>query len=420
MANAKSTTPALRFKGFVEEWEERKLGNVGQAYTGLSGKSKRDFGHGSAKYVTYMNVLSNAIANPQLVESVEVDAKQNEVKSGDVFFTVSSETPEEVGMSSVWLENKPNTYLNSFCFGYRPIEKFDSFYLAHMLRAPSVRSDIAFLAQGISRFNISKNKVMEIAVSVPLIAEQEKIGSYFQNLDSLIALQRRKLVKLQNVKKAMLQKMFPTRGSTTPQIRFAGFTEPWQERKLGDISDIKTGPFGSTLHAGDYVSEGAAIITTEHFKNGELPEIKNNIPQVSKEDVRRLQSYVLNTDDIVFSRVGSVDINALITSHQNGWLFSGRVLRVRTNKAIDSQYLHYELSTERARNDVIGRAVGQTMPSINTEILKQTTVYLPTKIAEQIKIGDFFKHLDTRISLQQRKLEKLQNVKKACLAAMFV
>lgn len=113
-------TPAVRFIGFAEDWEQRKLGEVGKTYSGLSGKTKDDFGHGEAKFVTYMNVFSNSVCLPNMTETVEIDNKQNKVLFGDVLFTTSSETPEEVGMSSVWLENAENIYLNSFCFGYRP------------------------------------------------------------------------------------------------------------------------------------------------------------------------------------------------------------------------------------------------------------------------------------------------------------
>ena len=200
--------PEVRFPGFMADWDYRKLGDVGETYTGLSGKSKDDFGHGRGKYVTYMNVFSNSIANPSLVELVEIDTKQNEVNPGDIFFTTSSETPEEVGMSSVWLENSDNTYLNNFCFGYRPIEKFDNYYLAYMLRSSVVRKKITFLAQGISRYNISKNKVMDIAVPIPVIEEQTKIGEFFKQLDDIINLQQQELEKLKQTKQAFLQKMF--------------------------------------------------------------------------------------------------------------------------------------------------------------------------------------------------------------------
>lgn len=200
--------PEIRFKGFSEPWEEKKLGEIGTTYTGLSGKIKEDFGHGKGQYVTYMNVFSNPVCLSDMTEAVEIDERQNKVLFGDVFFTTSSETPEEVGMSSVWLENTENTYLNSFCFGYRPAVKFDYYYLAYMLRSSFMRKKIIFLAQGISRYNISKGKMMDIEMPIPSIKEQQAIGSYFQNLDRLITLQNRKIEKLRNLKKACLEKMF--------------------------------------------------------------------------------------------------------------------------------------------------------------------------------------------------------------------
>ena len=187
-----SLTVQLIHPFYTSSWEQRKLGEMGQTYTGLSGKTKDDFGHGQARFVTYMNVFSNPISNPEMTEPIEIDPKQNEVEVGDVFFTTSSETPEEVGMSSILLEKRGKTYLNSFCFGFRPSEKIDSYYLAYMLRSESTRAKIILLAQGISRYNISKNKVMEIAVSLPSLDEQKMIGQYFSQLDNLITLHQRK------------------------------------------------------------------------------------------------------------------------------------------------------------------------------------------------------------------------------------
>ena len=172
-------------------WEQRKLGDVGTTFTGLSGKTKEDFGHGDARFITYMNVYSNAIADPTMVEPIEIDNKQKQVEVGDVFFTTSSETPDEVGMSSVLLEKHGPTYLNSFCFGYRPTENFDPYYLAYMLRSEVVRNKIILLAQGISRYNISKNKMMEIEIPIPSQAEQKKIGACFKDFDNLITLHQR-------------------------------------------------------------------------------------------------------------------------------------------------------------------------------------------------------------------------------------
>ena len=201
-----SNVPEIRFKGFTEAWEQRKLGEMGQTYTGLSGKTKDDFGHGSGKFITYMNVFSNPVASSNMTEAIEIDDSQNKVQFGDVLFTTSSETPDEVGMSSVWLENAENTYLNSFCFGYRPTTEYNPYYLAYMLRSSSMRKKITFLAQGISRYNISKNKMMDIEMPIPSIDEQKQIGEYFRNLDNLITLHQCEFQIVSKRRKARLRR----------------------------------------------------------------------------------------------------------------------------------------------------------------------------------------------------------------------
>lgn len=199
------TEPEMRLPGFSGAWEQRKLGGLGYTFTGLSGKTKEDFGHGDAHFITYMNVYSNPIADLTMTERVEVDDKQSQVRYGDVFFTTSSETPDEVGMSSVWLGNTENTYLNSFCFGYRPESSIDPYYMAYMLRSEVVRKNIIFLAQGISRYNISKNRMMDIQIPLPDIGEQQRIGSFFYELDHLITLHQRKYEKYKMIKQGMME-----------------------------------------------------------------------------------------------------------------------------------------------------------------------------------------------------------------------
>ena len=203
------TKPTLRFAGFEDEWKEVKLGEIGETYTGLSGKTKEDFGHGEGKFITYVNVFNNPLTDLYGLDSVEIDDKQRRVQYGDVLFTTSSETPEDVGLSSVWMGTEDNVYLNSFCFGYRPQKGiFDLYYLAFVLRSFSVRREFMLLAQGISRFNISKTKVMDMAIHVPSLPEQEAIGSFFQDLDKAIAKQEEKVNQLKESKQTLLRKMF--------------------------------------------------------------------------------------------------------------------------------------------------------------------------------------------------------------------
>ena len=152
------------------------------------------------------------------------------------------------------------------------------------------------------------------------------------------------------------------------------------------------------------------IVTTEHFKNGNLPLSKNGIPQVSDDDYHRLRGYKLEKDDIVFSRVGSIDINAYVEQSQQGWLFSGRVLRVRPIKSVNSLCLHYILSTESVKRSIRNRAVGQTMPSINTPILSNTKINIPQSVVEQKKIANLLSLLDERITTQNKIIDKLQSL----------
>ena len=175
----------------TNSWEQRKLGDIGKTFTGLSGKTANDFGHGEAKFLPYLNIFNNPIADTSFLEKIEIDPTQNKIQHGDVFFTTSSETPEEAGMSSIWLGNSDNTYLNSFCFGFRPSITIDPYYLGYYLRSNTFRKKIIVLAQGISRFNISKNKVLELSINLPSLEEQKLIGRYFKYLDESITLHQR-------------------------------------------------------------------------------------------------------------------------------------------------------------------------------------------------------------------------------------
>lgn len=203
-----TSIPEIRYKGFSAPWDSIALGKLGQPYSGIFGKTKEDFGSGDARFVTYMGVFSNAICGPNATEAIGVDKSQNEVKKGDVMFTISSETPDEVGMSSVWPGDEENIYLNSFCFGFRPLPSLRSEFLAYVLRANAFRARVCVLAQGISRYNISKSKVMNIPISVPTEKEQESIGAYFCTLDTLIEKHSNQIQKLRQIKSACLEEMF--------------------------------------------------------------------------------------------------------------------------------------------------------------------------------------------------------------------
>lgn len=200
--------PKRRFKGFEEEWQLKILRELGKTFNGLSGKTKKDFGHGDASFVTYLNVFNNPLARKDGREKVVYDSKQVTLQKGDILFTTSSEVPEEVGMSSVWLYDEPNVYLNSFCFGVRLSGVIDYYFLAFLMRSSYFRQQMIPLAQGISRYNISKSRVMNISIKLPTIKEQQKIGEFFKALDEKIESEEKKLEKLKKMKEAFLEEMF--------------------------------------------------------------------------------------------------------------------------------------------------------------------------------------------------------------------
>ena len=406
--------PALRFKGFTDPWEQRKFSDI----TFPAGEKNRD----------NLPLESYSITNEHgFIPQDEKFENGGTMREADkrMYYIVSPNSfaynPARINVGSIGYQNTGKDVIVSSLYEvFKTSDDVDDRLLWHWFKSPDFQKLIFQLQEGGVRLYFYYDKLCMGTVSLPSLEEQRKIGQFFDSLDTLITLHQRKYEKLVNIKKSMLDKMFPQNGASVPEIRFKGFTDPWEQRKLGDISEIKTGPFGSTLHADDYVSDGIPIITTEHFKTGSLPIDKCGLPQVSENDFSRLSAYILNAGDIVFSRVGSVDINALITPFQSTWLFSGRVLRVRPQNKNSPQFLHTLLETEDVKNDIRTRAVGQTMPSINTEILKITPLRLPESTLEQEQLGKYFRNLDTLITLHQRKLEKLQNIKKSCLEKMFV
>lgn len=347
---------------------------MGQTYTGLSGKTKDDFGHGQARFVTYMNVFSNPISNPEMTEPIEIDPKQNEVEVGDVFFTTSSETPEEVGMSSILLEKRGKTYLNSFCFGFRPSEKIDSYYLAYMLRSESTRAKIILLAQGISRYNISKNKVMEIAVSLPSLDEQKMIGQYFSQLDNLITLHQR-------------QHFLHSTPDISLSVRLIHpfYTFSWEQRKFEEIA-----------------VRSSVICSDDTLPRVEYEDIVSGTGRLNK-DIYAKQSIksgiAFHQGDVLYGKLRPYLQNWLLPTFDG--LAVGDFWVLQPQNA-DSSFL-YRLIQSRQFDEVANQSTGTKMPRADWKLVSKTVFSIPSNISEQAAIGTYFTALDSLITLHQRK-----------------
>ena len=193
------------------DWKWVTISEIGKFFGGLSGKTKDDFGHGEDEFITYMNVYKNAFATEDGIMPVNIRTgeKQNRIQYGDILFTQSSETIEEVGLSSVWLHDS-NPYLNSFCMALRPnsLMQFNPKYLGYIMRSKSVREQIMKEGQGISRINLSGNRILNVGFWCPSLDEQNKIVEIMERLDHICSLSDEKLSSLKSMKVAFMQQLF--------------------------------------------------------------------------------------------------------------------------------------------------------------------------------------------------------------------
>ncbi|WP_161964634.1 restriction endonuclease subunit S [Xanthomonas arboricola] len=250
--------PQLRFPGFDGEWSLKKLGDEGKFLSSLMGKKGDDFGVGGAKFITYMNVFANTFVNTSDLRAVRVDEgeSQNPVKKGDLLFTISSETPEDAGMSSVLLDDVANCYVNSFCAIFRFDEgrSPDPIFTGYFLRRPAGRAYFSAKAQGSTRFNLSKAAFQSVPLLVPRVGEQKKIADCLSSLDACIAAEIRKLDALKVYKLGLIQRLFPAEGERLPCLRFPGFDGVWQESQLA--SCIQTVAPPKKLQTSEYMAQG--------------------------------------------------------------------------------------------------------------------------------------------------------------------
>jgi type I restriction enzyme S subunit len=204
-----------RLPGFSGEWEVKRLGDFGSTYGGLTGKTKADFGEGSSRYITFMNVMANVVIDCDIFEPVNVSSteSQNRAAKGDLFFNGSSETPEEVGLCSVLANSVADVYLNSFCFGFRFRDgaKANGLYFAYFFRSIEGRELLKSLAQGATRYNLSKTALLKVAFPLPSLEEQTAIATVLSDMDTELAALESRLAKARQIKQGMMQELLTGR-----------------------------------------------------------------------------------------------------------------------------------------------------------------------------------------------------------------
>ena len=388
--------PQIRFSGFTDTWEQRKLGDTVQITMGQSpdGSTYSDVPS------DYILVQGNAdLQNGWVSPRVWTSQMTKKADAGDLIMSVRAPAGAMGKTAYNAVIGRGVAAIKGNEFIYQLLEKMDSdgYWKA--------------LSCGSTFESLNSDNIKNADVLIPDVAEQEKIGEYFLAIDRLITLHQRKYDKLTKVKKAMLEKMFPENGSPYPEIRFKGFTDAWEQRELLQFVEFYT---GLTYSPSDVQETGTLVLRSSNVKNGAVIDADNvyvNDEVVDSENVRR-------GDIIVVVRNGSralIGKHAEIREEMPKTVIGAFMTGIRSNH---SSFVNALLSTQQFENEV-AMNMGATINQITGYMFAKMSFMIPEG-EEQDKIGVFFKDLDHLITLHQRKLEKLKNIKKACLEKMFV
>jgi type I restriction enzyme S subunit len=419
--NESLLVPELRFPEFraADGWKEKRLGAEGELLSSLTGKVGSDFDAGEARFITYMNVFSNTFVDPKDLRLVNVreDESQNAVVRGDVFFTISSETPEDVGMSSVLLDELENCYLNSFCalFRFFPSRRPNTIFMGYLLRQPSIRRYFTMKAQGSTRFNLSKDAFRSLPFFLPSIDEQRKIAECLASSDEVIAAQARKVDALKKHKKGLMQDLFPRKGETQPRRRFPEFQNAgeWSQKKLDDLVHFQDGfAFKST----DFVKvrkDATQVIRITDINNKNINEDKVYIPTAFLER-NGLGKYQVDDGDLLLSLTGAAGFNFFF------WDGGPAVINQRTAKVTLKTKAGHSLL--RLLDPLIHEKINERGEGQNNNLSKDflsTIVLQIPEVDEQQRIAAYLSSLDTLITAETHKLEALKRHKRGVMQQLF-
>ena len=407
----KNNIPEIRFKGFSGEWKQQKLGKVVNLENGFAFKSKY-FQDEKTDVIVLTPGSVNIGGGFQEGKGHFYDLDGHFpikfiFKSGDMFVTMTDLTPtaQALGFPAVVPEDG-NTYLHNQRLGKLIGFEGDKSFLFQLLSTEKNQKKIVLTSSGTTVKHTSPQKFLGCENYFPPKKEQTKIGNYFQQLDTLITLHQDKHDKLLNVKKAMLEKMFPKKGADVPEIRFKGFSEKWEERELINVAKYRNGK----AHEKDIDKKGKYIVVNSKFisTNAEIKKFsKKQIGPLFKNEIAFVLSDVPN---------GRAIARTFLVEEDNKYTLNQRIAGITPVESTDSYFLYILMN----RNPYFLRFDdGAKQTNLAKNDVENFSDFYPSK-KEQTKIGNFFKNLDTLLTLHQSELTKLKNIKKTCLEKMFV
>ena len=404
--------PALRFKGFTDPWEQRKL----EEYLEVSGQKNfegiytkedvlsvsGDFGIVNQIEFQGRSFAGASVANYGVVETGDIVYTKSPLKSNPYGIIKANKGKNGI-VSTLYAVYKPKQSANpEFVQIYFEQDARMNNYM-HPLVNKGAKNDM----------KVSAENALKGQIVFPDIKEQRTISEFFRNLDTLITLHQRKYEKLVNIKKSMLDKMFPPNGASVPEIRFKGFTDPWEQRKLGDVADIVGGGTPSTNNPnywdGDIDWYAPAEIAGQIY-------FDSSQRKITEQGYENSSAKMLPPGTVLFTSRAGIGKTAILS--KKGCTNQGFQSIVPHNDELDSYFVFSRTDELKQYGELVG--AGSTFVEVSGKQMAAMNLKMPTTIEEQQTIGRFFKRLDTLITLHQRKLEKLQNIKKSCLEKMFV
>lgn len=407
--------PKIRFTNVIGPWSVKTIGEMYKFKNGLN-KGKGSFGFGTP-IINYTDVYKHRGLTREMVKGlVKLDAneiRRYKVKKGDVFFTRTSETPEEVGLASVLLEDIDDCSFSGFVLRGRPITddlEFD--YCKECFSVHAVRDSIIKTCTYTTRALTNGTVLSKIPITIPPKEEQKTIASYFSSLDSLIYSTSKKIESLKQVKAASLQSMFPQERENIPRVRFKGFEGEWKSVTLGEIAEMQSGGTPSS-HNSEYYNGNIPFLSITDMTNAGK-YINSTIKSITEYGLANSSTRIYPAGTLMYAMYASLG-KCSITNIDVA--ISQAILGFSLSNEIDREFLYQYLCNIESGIKCFGQTGTQT--NLSKSIVEKFNILIPT-LSEQKLVGNLLSSLDSQISLQTQRLEKLKQIKSACLYNMFV
>ena len=410
MAKEIKKRPKLRFPEFTDDWEQRKLSELtDRIIVGLATSVTPYYRETGTPLLRNMNIKENYLDDSDILYLDNEYANSNTGKMIYENDVLTVHTGSNIGLTCV----APKKYNGSLSFTTlitTPIkEKLDSLFLMQYMNCNIGKKRIDVLITAGGKPNLNSGDLEKLEVSYPILDEQKKIGEYFSNLDNLITLRQRELDELKELKLGMLQKMFPKNGADVPEIRFPEFTDTWEQRKLGDITEFVTGKSFSSelLDDGSYTVMDMGAVSQE----GHRIETKRTN---TYRDMLRKDDLIMPKDDIggglIIGRTAYIPCD-------NKFVLGDHVYRLRFSNE-NGLFVHYQINSHGFRKQILPLVTGSAQLGLNSKSIQGVYIRIPS-YSEQVKIGSYFQNLDNLIALQQKELDGYKELKKGLLQQMF-